>query len=89
METMLHIPVDSAVLTNAEKYAKSINKSLSEIVSDFLISIHHVNPKNTINTYDDLVSALEESKQAIKEGRVVPEDIVRKKIRRYAGLDDV
>ena len=93
METNFHIKVDSFVLHEAEEYASSINKPLSEIVSDFLVAISIKKNRNDIsskvNSYEELVSALEESRQAIKNGRIVNENVVRKRIKECAGLSDV
>ena len=93
METILQIKVEENVLHSAENYAKLNNKSLPDMVNDFLLSIsaeqNQAKNRSEVNTYKELVSALEEGDRAIREGRVVPVEKVREKIRKYAGINDV
>ena len=42
-----------------------------------------------VNSYEELVSAIEAGLDSIKNGRVVNEEIMMKKIKRYAGIDDI
>jgi hypothetical protein len=39
METVLTLNIDKSVVYNAEKYARNINKSVSQLVEDYLLSI--------------------------------------------------
>ena len=75
-----------------ERNQTDIENNYSEItnVSDSVI-IPQLNPVKRprkgpydIKTYEDLLEALEESRRAIKEGRVISHEVMMEKLKRYA-----
>ena len=72
MQTILQIKVDETVLHGAETYAKEKNLSISELVGDYLLSISQSasdKKVNEINSYHDLLEALDTGMDDIKNGR--------------------
>ena len=74
METTLQIKIDESVLHDAEIYAKKINKSIHDILSDYLLHISKSSIQNEtineVNTYQELVEALDAGMDDITNGRI-------------------
>ena len=74
METTLQIKIDESVLHNAENYAKKNNKSIHELLSNYLLHISKHSTQNEtineVNTYQELVEALDAGMDDIINGRI-------------------
>ena len=88
METILQISVDDNVLLKAQEIATGKDKTVPELINEYLLSITKKRPKE-VKTLEDLYEALAESRKQIENGQIVSEEVIMKKIRRYAGIDDV
>ena len=86
METMLQVSVDSNILMRAQKIAMEIDKTVPELINEYLLSITKKKQSNVINSYEELLAALEEGQRAFEEGRVVSEEVGMARIKQLAGI---
>ena len=77
METVVQIKVDEAILHDVENFAQKMNISISDLVGDYLLHISKYssnNKINAVNSYQELVEALEAGVEDIKQGRFYTHD---------------
>ena len=93
MERIIEIHVDEDVYLEAENAASYVNSTVSELCSFYVLQLAKANssPKKpkSINSKKELYAALEEAEECFRQGRVVSEEVMMKKLRQYAGIDDV
>ena len=73
METILQISVDNNVLLKAQEIAMGADKTVPELLNDYLLSITKNRPKD-VKTLEDLYEALAESRKQIENGQVITEE---------------
>ena len=88
METILQISVDNNVLMRAQEIAMGVDKTVPELLNDYLLSITKKRT-NEVNSYEELVAALEEGQKAIDEGRFISFDEWKKHVNKRYGVDFV
>lgn len=54
MNTKLTLTIDDNLVSEAKSYAKSVNRSLSDLISSYLKTIIKENPQNSSQDDDDL-----------------------------------
>ena len=81
METILRIKVDEAVLDGAESYAQKMNITISDLISDYLLHISKssINGSkiNEVNSYQELVDALDAGMNDINNGRTYSHEVIK------------
>ena len=90
METTIEINVDETILHNAEIYARNKNKTISDLVTDYIQSLPNQKivgkRSNEVNSYEELVEKLDEAIDDYKNGRVVSEEVMMNKLRQFAKM---
>ena len=90
METTIEINVDESSFRNAEIFAKNMNKTISDLVTDYIHSIPNqkivTRRTNEVSSYEELVEKLEEAMDDYKNGRIVTEEVMMNKLRQYAKM---
>ena len=90
METTIEINVDEVSFRNAEIFAKTQNKTISDLVTDYIQSLPNqkivTKRSNEVSSYEDLVEKLDEAMDDYKNGRIVSEEVMMNKLRQFAKM---
>ena len=78
METILQIKVDDVVLSNAESVARNANRTVIELLNDYILQLSKQVSSSerpvSINTKEELYEALEFSRKQYENGEVITEE---------------
>jgi len=88
MEAILEAKIDESLLNRIELYAKKNNKAMSDILNESLSQYLEKNEKRysfIVNNKEELFDAIRHAERQVGEGKIVPEEEVMSKIRKYAG----